>query len=202
MQTINLVLVDNHYHHNFCNAIWLDINNVASLVQTNQVVSNQGHGIVQEIGFDATITGNTVTDNAGTGILIRSSPRTIVSANTVLRDRAGGIYLVMDVRDDSPSDIGPHETTETQVFDNTISMNGSATEKVGGGRTSGSARGVHTGQHKPLLSQHVVPAVHRCHQLLLGRRACRRERLAGVRAGRGQCVYSGHALMIVWRRRA
>ena len=132
VQTAQLVISNNIFHDNYCNAIWLDINNLGPLVQHNAVDGNLGDGIVQEIGYDATITDNTVTDNTGYGILVRSSPRTTVSANTVLRNKAGPIYLVQQPRADSPSDLGPHETTGTQVSANTISLNGRSTERVGG----------------------------------------------------------------------
>lgn len=132
VQTSGLVVEGNTFHDNYCNAIWLDINNTGSLVEDNVVDGNLGHGIVQEIGYDATITGNTVTDNTGNGILVRSSAGTIIAANTALRNRAGGVYLVQVQRDDSPSDLGVHETTGTQVSLNMISLNGRSTERVGG----------------------------------------------------------------------
>ena len=66
--TINATFRNNHVHHNGGNGMWDDTNNIYITYQMNNVHHNWGAGIYHEIGYDATITNNTVTNN-GTAAL-------------------------------------------------------------------------------------------------------------------------------------
>ena len=54
---------NNYVHHNGGNGMWDDTNNIYITYDENTVTDNWGAGIYHEIGYDATITNNTVTNN-------------------------------------------------------------------------------------------------------------------------------------------
>ena len=61
--TKNAVFRSNHVHHNGGHGLWDDTNNIYITYDRNNVHDNWGGGIYHEIGYDATITGNTITNN-------------------------------------------------------------------------------------------------------------------------------------------
>lgn len=96
--TTDLVLRDNHAHHNGGPGLWTDGNNVGTLYEGNLVEDNDHAGIKHEISCRATIRNNTALRNGfdndgwieGAGIVVLNSPNVTVEGNTV-RDNNDGI---------------------------------------------------------------------------------------------------------------
>ncbi len=96
--TRNLVVRNNHVHHNVGAGLWTDIDNIHTLYEGNRVEDNESSGIFHEISYDAVIRNNVVRRNGfafsgwlyGAGILISSSSNVEVVGNTV-EDNAHGI---------------------------------------------------------------------------------------------------------------
>lgn len=118
--TQNLVVRNNNVHDNLCMGIWLDINNVNSLIEGNQSDRNLGHGIFHEIGYNAIIRNNRTIGNTRFGISVSSSPNDEIVGNYVADNGYGGIRLTQDNRRDWPSPSGPHVTRNTDVHHNTV----------------------------------------------------------------------------------
>ncbi len=63
-KTHDLVVRNNHVHHNNGPGLWTDINNTRTLYEDNLVEDNNGPGIFHEISYEAIIRNNTVRRNA------------------------------------------------------------------------------------------------------------------------------------------
>ncbi len=110
---------NNNVHHNGGNGLWDDTNNIYITYDHNTVTDNWGAGIYHEIGYDATITNNTVVNNGTStsqgggqdngwlwngGIQLRSSgaltsASPILISNNTVKNNYNGISLL-----DSPAD--------------------------------------------------------------------------------------------------
>jgi hypothetical protein len=133
VNTTNLVVRHNDYHDNFCNGIWLDINNVDSLITENRTTGNDGSGIRVEISYRATISKNVVVGNHGIGIVNNNSPDVTVTGNLLVRNGGGSVrFIQSDRTGDHPSSLGDHVVTGFDVRGNVATLLDSS-ERVGGG---------------------------------------------------------------------
>jgi NPCBM/NEW2 domain/Right handed beta helix region len=125
--TKRLVVRKNFIHHNDGPGLWTDIDNIDTLFEENRVEDNGWMGIVHEISFAAIIRNNTVLRNGfafpgwawGAGILVAASPNVEIYGN-VVDNNADGITVVQQARGEDS--LGPHETANVWVHDNTITM--------------------------------------------------------------------------------
>ena len=120
--TTNLVVKGNYFHDNLCIGIWLDINNLHSLIEGNRSDNNIGSGIMHEISYSATIRNNETSGNTRFGILIVASPNDSIYGNTISGNGWGGIRLNQSARTDWPSSLGPHLVLNTDIHDNTMTQ--------------------------------------------------------------------------------
>ena len=96
--TENLVVRNNHVHHNFGPGLWTDIQNTNTLYENNLVEYNTRMGIFHEISFKATIKCNTVRYNSnewspwlyGSQILVATSSDVEIFDNKVVVTATGG----------------------------------------------------------------------------------------------------------------
>ena len=116
-----LVVRDNDVYDNDGPGLWLDVDNVDSVISDNRVHGNRGPGIMFETSDRAVISGNRVWANGwddatwgwGAGILVYSSRDAEVVDNIVAWNYAG-ISVVSQDRPDAPPVTGNH------VHDNVI----------------------------------------------------------------------------------
>lgn len=131
VNTTNLVVSNNSFHDNYCNGIWLDIDNYDSTVTDNQSVRNLGSGIIHEISYNGVFSGNTVLDNSRYGIVVNDSSGDLISGNLVGGNASGQIMLHNSDRSgDYPSGYGPHQVANVRVDRNDFVLR-SASEKNG-----------------------------------------------------------------------
>jgi parallel beta-helix repeat protein len=126
--TDNLLVRNNHVHHNLGNGLWTDIDNVNTIYEGNRVTDNWGQGIFHEISYDAVIRNNVVKRNGfgragnwlyGAGILVGHSPNVEVYGNRVV-DNYNGIVGIQ--QDRGSGAFGPYELRNLYVHDNVIKM--------------------------------------------------------------------------------
>lgn len=84
---IGIVIRNNHYHHNYRNALWLDADHVNANISDNTVEDNYGKGIHFEASCSGTISGNTIQRNRDVGLLIVASSDTDAFGNTIAHNR-------------------------------------------------------------------------------------------------------------------
>ncbi|MGB0910960.1 MAG: right-handed parallel beta-helix repeat-containing protein [Nitrospirales bacterium] len=126
--TKNLIVRNNHVHHNLGPGLWTDINNINTLYENNRVQNNSATGIFHEISYSAIIRNNVVESNGfgnsvwlnGAGILISCSPDVEVYGNTV-RNNADGIAAIQTKR--GQGKYGNYEVKNLYIHHNTIVMN-------------------------------------------------------------------------------
>lgn len=107
----NLIVRNNYVHHNRGSGLWVDIDNVNTLIENNIVIGNWKHGIQEEISYSATIRNNYVADNGGDNnqgrgsqIYVQLSQDVTVTGNTVIMppnpSQSGtlGIFVQNDFR--------------------------------------------------------------------------------------------------------
>jgi nitrous oxidase accessory protein NosD len=80
---INLVIRNNHFHHNYNNAIWLDGDNLDAVIENNVVSNNYGKAIQYEISCAAEIRNNRLENNALVGLLIVASNNVNAYGNVI-----------------------------------------------------------------------------------------------------------------------
>jgi hypothetical protein len=90
--SIGLVVRGNYFHHNWNNSLWLDGDNLDSLVEDNIVADNFGKGIHYEISCAGVIRRNVVKRNTGPGILVVASRNVDVSRN-IVTGNGDGIHV-------------------------------------------------------------------------------------------------------------
>jgi len=100
------ILRNNFSHHNDGPGLWMDTNNIRTLIEHNTVEDNTENGIRVEIGFSTIIRYNVVRRNAlrdvnrwlfGAGILNQNTRDVEIYGNT-LEDNGGGISAIMQNR--------------------------------------------------------------------------------------------------------
>ncbi len=129
--TQGLVVSGNYVHDNDGVGLWTDIDNVNTTYQDNRVIDNAHMGILHEISYDATITGNEVRGNGfgfdawiwGAGIVVSTSVNVEVYDN-VVEGNADGIVGVDQDRSDAPASYGPLSLENLAVHDNVVAGNG------------------------------------------------------------------------------
>ncbi len=139
--TSNTTLRSNYVHHNQGHALHDDEGTTGSVYERNVVVSNDGHGIMIEISFDAIVRDNTVTSNGfdapegrASGIRVQSSRNVIVTGNVVTGNAAG----IVGWEANRPPNL--HGLT---VQHNTIVMNhGFSGLRTSGGSVNWDGRGI------------------------------------------------------------
>jgi hypothetical protein len=126
VRTQDLIVRQNHVHHNIGPGLWTDGYNVNALYEDNLVEDNHGPGISHEISYNAVIAGNMVRRNGfsigwytGAGILIHASSDVEVRDNHVL-DNANGIIALQQDRGNGPQ--GLHQVKNVYVHDNHVGM--------------------------------------------------------------------------------
>lgn len=127
VKTRNLVVRNNHSHHNWGPGLWTDIDNIDSLIEGNVVEDNADTGIFHEISYAAVIRNNTVRNNGwdkaawayGAGILVAHSPDVQVVGN-VLENNYNGIMGVQQDRGSGAH--GPYELRNLEVRDNRVTQ--------------------------------------------------------------------------------
>jgi parallel beta-helix repeat protein len=130
IDTVGLVLRNNHVHHNGGPGLWTDGDNIDTVFDGNMVENNHHAGIKHEISCRATIKNNTVVGNgfgnpswlAGAGIVVLNSPDVTVSGN-VVQGNADGIAGIQSTRSSNLN--GDHcrrELKNLKVSGNTIAM--------------------------------------------------------------------------------
>jgi hypothetical protein len=120
----------NLVHDNVGAGLWTDTNNVHTTYEKNTVWGNAGTGILHETSFRAVIRDNEVSNNGGrtptggwgaSGIAVAASLQVEIDHN-VVAGNANGIVVAQQVREDGPSDLGPHEVQAIWVHDNDVTM--------------------------------------------------------------------------------
>ncbi len=124
VKTTNLVLRDNHVHHNDGPGLWPDINNQNTVIEGNVVEHNAGPGIRVEISYGAVIRDNTLRGNGshwGGGIDIANSPDVEIANNELFDD---GIWVIQEDRSGTPQGVtgplGRYDVENLWVHDNTL----------------------------------------------------------------------------------
>lgn len=121
----DLVVRNNHVHHNIGPGLWTDGSNMRILYEGNLVEDNTQAGIFHEVSYDAVVRNNTVRRNGfghqvwmyGAGILIAHSSNVEVYGNTVV-DNWNGITGIQQSR--GSGFYGPFELRNLNVHDNIV----------------------------------------------------------------------------------
>jgi parallel beta-helix repeat protein len=134
--TEGLVLRGNYVHHNNGNGLWVDIDNVNALIESNTVNSNGWTGIFLEISCGGTIRNNRLDGNgvgerwpnwmSDGGIIVSNTPNVSVTGNR-LSGNAKGIGAIH--WDHGNVDAVTHcepQLKNLRVTGNTIAQNGGA----------------------------------------------------------------------------
>jgi parallel beta-helix repeat protein len=133
VQTNGLILRNNYVHDNLGGALWLDLNNINTLIEGNRVVNNSNDGISSEVSYSAIIRNNTVTGNGwhdpqgrytylwNAGITVHASPNVEIYGNTVSGNFAG-ITAVQQNRTIEAALYGPHLVQNLYVHDNVVTQ--------------------------------------------------------------------------------
>jgi parallel beta-helix repeat protein len=131
--TDGLVLRNNYVHDNVGAGLWMDLNNINTVIEGNQVELNGSEGIAIEISYKTAIFNNTVTNNGwsdprsrytwlwNAGIGIHASSEVEVYGNTV-SDNYAGIAAIEQDRRKEPTNFGPHIVQNLDVHDNLITQ--------------------------------------------------------------------------------
>jgi parallel beta-helix repeat protein len=126
----NLSVQYNYSHDNQGPGFWTDCDSQYVLYDENEASNNKVAGILHEISYNATITGNYILDDGftpsgsslwyGAGILISNSSNVTVQGNTVL-NCMNGVGGIMTNRGDNPSG-QPYLLQNLDVISNTITQ--------------------------------------------------------------------------------
>ncbi len=127
VKTRNLIVRNNYVHDNTEHGLWVDIDNVDTLIEGNRVVDNTGAGIFFEISYGAVIRNNYVEGNASvrgsiwhySGIFVSSSRDVEIYGNTLV-DNWNGITALSQQRGSGV--LGVHEVRNLYVHDNMITI--------------------------------------------------------------------------------
>jgi parallel beta-helix repeat protein len=130
--THDLVVRNNHVHHNFGRGIWTDIDNVDSLIEGNLVENNDQSGIAHEISYAATIRNNVVRNNGlsfdvwvwGAQILVQNSSDTTVTGNTVTVAASGGDGIAVVNQNRGSGNLGNYVSRNVTVRNNDVTYLG------------------------------------------------------------------------------
>lgn len=136
VSTEHLVVRGNYVHDNDGHGIWMDIDNINTLVEDNLIVNNARMGIFNEISYSIIIRNNTVMLNSknymewayGAQIQISSSrDAEIYNNRVVVSDQGGhGIYILEQERGEGT--YGPRISINNFVHDNLVAYLGNSGE--------------------------------------------------------------------------
>ena len=124
----NVQITNNYIYGNLvCPAVWTDIGCVGTLIGSNILSGNGGPGIIDEIDYGATITGNLIENNnnpaldgfEGGGIYIQNSQNAVITGN-YFNDNVGGVWLYQSSRGSGWN--GPYVINNDAISNNTIVM--------------------------------------------------------------------------------
>jgi hypothetical protein len=124
----NVTISNNYIYSNLvCPAVWTDIGCVGTMVQNNILSGNGGPGMIDEIDYGATITGNLIENNnnpaldgfEGGGLYIQNSQNATVSGN-YFDDNVGGVWLYQSSRGSGRN--GPYVVNNDIISNNIIRM--------------------------------------------------------------------------------
>jgi len=127
--TTGLIARCNLVSNNWGPGLWTDIDNINTLYDRNLVVNNTGEGIVHEISYDATITGNIVKGNSnraadfwlyGAQILISASRNVEVYDNIVETGGLGGNGITVLQQARGSGAYGPYLSQGNYIHNNKI----------------------------------------------------------------------------------
>ena len=127
----------NYSHHNHGNGLWVDINNVDTVIENNTVVSNERNGIFLEISCGGTIRNNYIEDNGtipklenwmggSSGIIVSMTPGVEVYGNTLINNDKGIGALNWDHPNVGAVTKCTPELRDLSVHDNTITQSAGA----------------------------------------------------------------------------
>ena len=129
VRTTELVVKNNHTHHNQGPGMWTDGYNVDTLYDGNRIEDNLVQGLIHEISYDAIIRNNVVRRNGfgheakhaywGGGIEVWQSPNVEIYGN-VVKYNAHGIMAMMTPRGSGPQ--GVLEVRNLFVHNNEITL--------------------------------------------------------------------------------
>jgi len=126
--TNDLVVRNNHVHHNLGRGLWTDIDNRNSLFEGNLVENNDQNGIAHEISYSAVIRDNVVRNNGlafdvwvwGAQILIQNSADTLITGNTVTVSADAGDGIAVINQDRGSGRLGTYVSRNVTVENNEI----------------------------------------------------------------------------------
>jgi hypothetical protein len=140
----NLILRNNHVHHNNGPGLWTDGDNVDTIYEGNRVEYNATAGIFHEIGYDAVIRNNVVRHNNasqlgkslwwGANIFLNASQNVEVYGNTIEGRHGLGI---VDTGKRGAGKLGARHAQHNNVHDNVFKL--TAGERVGTEGVAGEA---------------------------------------------------------------
>lgn len=130
--TNDLIVRNNHVHHNRGRGLWTDIDNRNSLIEGNLVEDNDQSGIAHEISYSATIRNNTVRNNGlafdvwlwGAQILVQNSANTTITGNTVTVAASGGDGIGVINQNRGSGNFGTYRSENVVVQNNDVTYLG------------------------------------------------------------------------------
>lgn len=139
--TNGLLIRNNNLYNNVGVAVHMDLNNINTVIEGNQVRNNDSEGIAIEVSYKTTIRNNIVTGNGfndplnrytwlwNAGIGVHASPDVEIYGNTV-SGNYNGITATQQDRSAEPAVYGPHILQNLYVHDNTVTMQSGQTGAV------------------------------------------------------------------------
>jgi parallel beta-helix repeat protein len=127
-QCIDTQIIDNYVHDNSgAPGVWTDISCSGTIIESNKIVRNGEAGIIVELDYGSTISGNLIQDNnnpelngfQGGGIYIQNSSNANVHDNT-LTGNGGGIWVYQSDRGSGTQ--GPWVVNNDLIHNNIIQM--------------------------------------------------------------------------------
>lgn len=135
VKTIGLIVRNNCVHDNEGHGLWVDIDNIGTLIEGNIVFGNDRDGIKYEISYDGIIRANYVFGNGadytgnewnlnGAQIRSQNSPRTIIEDNiiVVFPGAGNGIAWTQSIRGSGV--LGEYNIRDNQQINNDITFLG------------------------------------------------------------------------------
>jgi parallel beta-helix repeat protein len=130
-----LTLRNNYAHDNWGHGLWIDIDCLTTLIESNRAENNAATGIFVEISYDAVVRNNTARGNGfnetwinGAGIEVNSSPNVEIYGNTLSGNR-NGITAIEGNR--GTGAYGPRIVQNLNVHDNSVDVSVSGVSGIG-----------------------------------------------------------------------
>jgi hypothetical protein len=130
VQTTDVQVIGNYFHDNWNHDLHFDTGNTGVLIEGNRLVDSGNTPILMETNTGTAIVRNNtivVMSTAPEGILVTNSSNEQIYNNTVrFAGYSIGIRLQFDSSRIDPDTNLPYDTANNSVYDNTISLRGSA----------------------------------------------------------------------------